>query len=296
MSGEVAGDFSTHLGNEKFGTILADPPWRFANRTGKIAPEHHRLSRYGTLSFDEIAALPVADYAADVTHCHLWVPNALLPYGLNTLESWGFEYKTNLIWHKIRKDDGPDGRGVGFYFRNVTEIILFGVRGKSARTLDPGRSQVNFIAIRKREQSRKPDEQYDLIEACSWGHISNCLGAERARAGRSGAIRRKTTIAQTGQPTAITLRWLQSESVRPAGAGFRRGDHQSRQRHSVAGLPRWARRVLRDHAELQHPMCRDAPGRWERMSAHKRLGGMLEARGWSKRNVEVTKAVDGVSK
>lgn len=169
-------DLSSYLGNQKFGTVLADPPWRFANRTGKVAPEHRRLSRYGTLSFDEIAALPVGDHVEDIAHCYLWVPNALLPYGLNVLTSWGFEYKTNLIWHKVRKDGGSDGRGVGFYFRNVTEIILFGVRGKNARTLDPGRSQVNLIASRKREHSRKPDEQYHLIESCSRGPYLELFG------------------------------------------------------------------------------------------------------------------------
>ena len=68
-----------------------------------------------------------------------------------------------------RKDGGSDGRGVGFYFRNVTEILLFGVKGKNARTLDPGRSQVNMMQTRKREHSRKPDEQYKIIEDCSWG-------------------------------------------------------------------------------------------------------------------------------
>jgi N6-adenosine-specific RNA methylase IME4 len=85
------------------------------------------------------------------------------------MQAWGFQYKSNLVWHKIRKDGGPDGRGVGFYFRNVTELILFGIRGKNARTLAPGRSQVNFLATRKREHSRKPDEQYKLIERCSTG-------------------------------------------------------------------------------------------------------------------------------
>jgi N6-adenosine-specific RNA methylase IME4 len=58
---------------------------------------------------------------------------------------------------------------VGFYFRNVTEIVLFGVRGKNARTLEPGRSQVNLLATRKREQSRKPDEIFDIVESCSPG-------------------------------------------------------------------------------------------------------------------------------
>lgn len=153
----------------KFGTVLADPPWRFVNRTGKMAPEHRRLSRYETMTTEEISSLPVSGIVADRAHLYLWVPNALLPEGLKVMEAWGFDYKSNLVWHKVRKDGGSDGRGVGFYFRNVTEVILFGVRGKNARTLAAGRRQVNFLATRKREHSRKPDEQYDLIEACSWG-------------------------------------------------------------------------------------------------------------------------------
>ncbi len=151
-----------------FATVLADPPWRFANRTGKVAPEHRRLARYRTLSAKEIAALPVADLVAGSAHCYLWVPNALLAEGLMVLENWGFTYKTNLVWHKVRKDGGSDGRGVGFYFRNVTELVLFGARG-GLRTLGPGRSMVNLFAARKREHSRKPDQLYEVIEACSPG-------------------------------------------------------------------------------------------------------------------------------
>lgn len=156
-------------GNTKFQTVLADPPWRFMNRTGKMAPEHRRLSRYGTMELDEIKKLPVAAVVEEPAHLYLWVPNALLPDGIEVLRAWGFEYKSNIVWHKIRKDGGSDGRGVGFYFRNVTELVLFGVRGKNARTLAPGRRQVNLVATQKREHSRKPDELYDVIEACSRG-------------------------------------------------------------------------------------------------------------------------------
>lgn len=161
-------DFATSFEGRRFGTILADPPWRFANRTGKMAPEHQRLNRYGTMDLEDIKALPVGLVAAEKSHLYLWVPNALLMEGLEVMKAWGFEYKSNIIWHKIRKDGGPDGRGVGFYFRNVTEIVLFGIRGKGARTLAPGRSQVNYLATRKREHSRKPDEIFDLIESCSF--------------------------------------------------------------------------------------------------------------------------------
>jgi N6-adenosine-specific RNA methylase IME4 len=110
----------------------------------------------------------VAQLALPKSHLYLWVPNALIVEGLETMKRWGFTYKTQLIWYKIRRDGGPDGRGVGFYFRNVTEIILFGVRG-NLRTSAPGRRQVNIIATRKREHSRKPDELYDIIEQCSPG-------------------------------------------------------------------------------------------------------------------------------
>lgn len=151
-----------------FSTILADPPWRFSNRTGKVAPEHRRLDRYSTMSLEMIKELRVSDVSAKNAHLYLWVPNALLPEGMQVMEAWGFRYVSNIIWAKRRKDGGPDGRGVGFYFRNVTEILLFGVKG-SLRTLAPARSQVNMIETRKREHSRKPDEQYDLIEACSPG-------------------------------------------------------------------------------------------------------------------------------
>ncbi len=175
-------DFLERIGRRRFSTVLADPPWQFQNRTGKIAPEHKRLNRYGTMTLEDIKALPISKAVKETAHLYLWVPNALLPQGLEVLNSWGFQYKSNIVWHKIRKDGGPDGRGVGFYFRNVTELILFGIRGKNARTLAPGRSQVNIIKSQKREHSRKPDEAYPLIESCSPGPYLELF----ARGGRPG--------------------------------------------------------------------------------------------------------------
>jgi N6-adenosine-specific RNA methylase IME4 len=168
MDNAIADDFLTAVRGTEFTTVLADPPWQFANRTGKMAPEHKRLSRYPTLSLDDIKNIPVNCVTSKNSHLYLWVPNALLGEGLEVMKAWGFNYKTNIIWHKVRKDGGPDGRGVGFYFRNTTEIVLFGIRGH-LRTLDPGRTQVNIIRSEKREHSRKPDELYNIIEACSPG-------------------------------------------------------------------------------------------------------------------------------
>ena len=181
MPHDAANDLIATANGRKFQTILADPPWRFANRTGKMAPEHRRLSRYATMGLSEIKELPVAEIVGEPAHLYLWVPNALLPEGLDVLNTWGFEYKSNLVWHKVRKDGGSDGRGVGFYFRNVTELVLFGVRGKKARTLAPGRRQVNLISTQKREHSRKPDELYEVIEACSYGPFLEMFARDTRR-------------------------------------------------------------------------------------------------------------------
>lgn len=166
---DTINDFVQFTHGKKYCTIYADPPWQFANRTGKMAPENKRLSRYSTMKLNDIMKLPVSSVAAEKSHLYLWVPNALLPEGLEVMRAWGFEYKTNLIWEKVRKDGMPDGRGVGFYFRNVTEILLFGIKGDNNRTLQPGRSQVNLLRSIKREHSRKPDEFINLIESCSPG-------------------------------------------------------------------------------------------------------------------------------
>lgn len=168
------------LGHGRFGTVLADPPWRFANRTGKMAPEHKRLSRYSTMTHQEIMELPVPRLVKPQSHLYLWVPNALILEGLEVMKRWGFTYKTNLVWFKVRKDGGPDGRGVGFYFRNVTELVLFGVRG-SLRTLAPGRRQVNLLSTRKREHSRKPDELFGVIEKCSPGPFLELFARHRRK-------------------------------------------------------------------------------------------------------------------
>jgi N6-adenosine-specific RNA methylase IME4 len=198
----AAADLVRFAGGRTFATVLADPPWQFVNRTGKVAPEHRRLARYGTLSLAEIRALPVASIVRPTAHLYLWVPNALLPEGLEVMQAWGFAYKANIVWHKLRKDGGSDGRGVGFYFRNVTELLLFGTRGKGARTLGPGRTQVNYLGTRKREHSRKPDEQYGLIEACSPGPFVELF----ARGRRDGWATWGDQAGEGYRPTWATYR------------------------------------------------------------------------------------------
>lgn len=170
---ETTQNFLDFTAGKKYQTIYADPPWQFSNRTGKVAPENRKNSRYSTMTLQDIKDLPVSSVCEDQAHLYLWVPTAMIKDGLDVLEAWGFEYKSIVFWEKVRKDGQPDGRGVGFYFRNVVEPCLFGVKTKrksdTFRTLQPGRSQVNLIRSMKREHSRKPDEFVDLIERCSPG-------------------------------------------------------------------------------------------------------------------------------
>ncbi len=189
----------------RFGAILADPPWRFGNRSARLTPELRRLERGRTMTVGEIAALPAAGLAAPRCHLYLWCPNALLPEGLEVMRAWGFGYKTHLVWYKVRKDGGPDARGAGFYFRTATELLLFGVRGR-LRTLAAAQRQVNLIASRKLPQARKPEVIYGLIERCSPGPYCELFG-RRPVAGWSrwdgaasarGATRPRARLAAAG--------------------------------------------------------------------------------------------------
>lgn len=151
-----------------FKTICADPPWRFKNRTGRVAPEYKRLKRYETMSVEEICELPVIQHAEPDSHLYLWIPNALISEGLQVMQAWGFTYKTNLVWVKIDSDSYVDLSGVGSYYRNATELLLMGVRG-SLKTLPPARSLSNVICAKRQEHSRKPQEAYNHIEKASPG-------------------------------------------------------------------------------------------------------------------------------
>ena len=199
---QTIADLTAFTEGKKYHTIYADPPWQFQNRTGKVAPEHKRLNRYETMRLEDIVRLPIAALADEKCHLYLWVPNALLPEGLEVLQAWGFTYKTNLIWEKVRKDGQPDGRGVGFYFRNVTEVLLFGVKGDKNRTLDPARSQVNLIRSIKREHSRKPDEVISLIEQCSPGPYLELF----ARGDRAGWDKWGNQASASYEPTWQTYK------------------------------------------------------------------------------------------
>ena len=155
----AADDLLAKAGKTRFSTVLADPPWQFQNRTGKMAPEHKRLSRYGTMTLPEICGLPVEAVAADTAHLYLWVPGSLLPEALTVCGEWGFDYKALLTWVK-------PGLGLGNYWRVATEHIVFGVRGR----LDTQAKDLrNWFNAPRARHSAKPDEFYELVERASPG-------------------------------------------------------------------------------------------------------------------------------
>ena len=117
------------------------------------------VANYGLMDVAEIGALPLGEWAEDDAHLYLWVTNFFLVDGFALLDAWGFKYKTMLTWCKNKI-------GMGYYFRNSTEHVLFGVKG-SLRTL---RRDIwtHFNAERHRH-SEKPQAFYDMVETASPG-------------------------------------------------------------------------------------------------------------------------------
>lgn len=180
----------------KFGVILADPPWRFATFSAKgrgrcpdgplsakaarnlqrqNKPERH----YATMSLQDIAALPVADYAAKDCVLLMWAVDPMIPEALRLGEAWGFKFKTiGFVWAKERRVtskrgaafDEPDHKrfpmGTGYWTRANPELCLLFTRGKPKRVSAAVRK---LLVAPRREHSRKPDEQYERIEALVGG-------------------------------------------------------------------------------------------------------------------------------
>ena len=120
----AAADLLRFARGRRFATILADPPWQFTNRPERSRPSISGCRATATMKLDEIMALPVAQISSRQRRIFICgARTRCCPKGIAVMKAWGFNYKSNLVWHKVRKDGGSDGRGVGFYFRNVTELF-----------------------------------------------------------------------------------------------------------------------------------------------------------------------------
>jgi N6-adenosine-specific RNA methylase IME4 len=103
---------------KKFGTIYADPPWRYGNQATRASTDNH----YETMSVEEIAELPVAELADEKCHLWLWTTNAFLFECPKLFDAWGFEFKSSYVWVKSQM-------GIGNYLRNAHEFLLLAVKG-----------------------------------------------------------------------------------------------------------------------------------------------------------------------
>ncbi len=152
-----------------FATIVADPPWQYNDR---INPETRgAVNHYATMSADDIATLPVETAAEDRAHLYLWTTNAFMAEAHELAKAWGFVPKTIITWVKIKQGGERFGDvriGMGHYWRNATEHVLFCVRGKPAlKTLR--RNQPTVFFAERSQHSAKPQEFYDLVEGMSPG-------------------------------------------------------------------------------------------------------------------------------
>jgi N6-adenosine-specific RNA methylase IME4 len=141
---------------KKFGCIYADPPWSYDNQATRASTDNH----YETMSVDEIAALPIAELAADAAHLHLWTTNAFLFESEKIITAWGFKFRATFTWIK------PD-MGIGNYWRNAHEIMLTAVRGDATRFDD--HSLLSWLQCARGEHSAKPEEVRHRLMRASRG-------------------------------------------------------------------------------------------------------------------------------
>lgn len=150
---------------KRYRVILADPPWKYNSRANhKTRFRGGACGHYPLMSFDEIAALPVKDYAADSAVLFLWATFPFLEKQLTIFNAWGFKYKTvGFTWIKTNSRNGQPFFGVGYYTKSNAEVCLLGTRGP---VIKPKVNTVSSVIIcPRREHSRKPEEVYERIEA-----------------------------------------------------------------------------------------------------------------------------------
>lgn len=144
----------SHAAEQKYRTVLADPPWDVEQKGARGAQKH-----YGLMTLDDIKAMPVGDLATENAHLWLWVTNATLRAGYDVADAWGFTVRSPLTWVKFRL-------GLGMYLRNSTEHLLFATKGNAPVQF---RAQPTWINAPVQDHSHKPEEQYALIERISPG-------------------------------------------------------------------------------------------------------------------------------
>jgi len=157
------------MAGKRFGVILADPPWAY-DCTSPTAANYETLDGdsnpagishyYDTMTAEQIAAMPVREIAEENSVLFLWATNPLMPEAFAVLKAWGYKYKTLLTWEK------ENGKGMGYWFRGVTEHCLLGVRGDVKAFRSPIK---NLIRNKVGRHSAKPEQMHEIIESVTQG-------------------------------------------------------------------------------------------------------------------------------
>jgi N6-adenosine-specific RNA methylase IME4 len=151
---------------EKFGTIYADPPWRYQNQGTRASTGNHYD---GDMSVDEICAMPIAQLCADKCHLHLWTTNAFLFECPKIFDAWGFTFKSSFVWVKPQM-------GIGNYWRNSHEIMLLAVKGGQTAL---SRAEKSWLECSRGKHSAKPDAARHQIERLSPGPFLELFGRKK---------------------------------------------------------------------------------------------------------------------
>ena len=159
-------------------TIVVDPPWQYRNfnpfsnskangtdsaaRKEILKRQKYRkgaAATYRCMTLEDIAALRIDSWADENAHLYVWAPNSFVREALDLVAGWGFEYKQLLVWRKPRL-------GLGMYYRNTAEFVVFAVRGRLKTLRRDARSVFDGEQGR---HSEKPQAFYDMVESMSPG-------------------------------------------------------------------------------------------------------------------------------
>ncbi|WP_371432912.1 MT-A70 family methyltransferase [Novosphingobium sp.] len=143
-----------------YGALLIDPPWRFSNYSAK-GEAKNPVAHYSCMTLADLKAMPVNQLAAPDCAMIMWATAPLLPEAVELLRAWGFTYKSAGAWAKQSSTGKKWAFGTGYCFRSASEFFLLGTIGKPRFK---SRSVRNLIVAPVREHSRKPDDQYEMVE------------------------------------------------------------------------------------------------------------------------------------
>lgn len=162
-----------------YGVILCDPPWAFrAYRNERAIAQRSAQSHYHVQTLDELETMPVASLAAPSCALFMWAVDSHLDQAIKLMQAWGFTFKTiAFIWVKTTKGGQPR-MSMGLWTRKQAEICIMGTRGRPARKATGGGVR-QVIMAQRREHSRKPDEQYERIEALVAGPYLELFARQR---------------------------------------------------------------------------------------------------------------------